>query len=113
MMSSVRASINARNNINVLFLNKLQYLFMYLTKFEVEEGEGIVNFKNLLIYGLDEVLGLEGDTLSASQTRLANLIYNVAFKVKSRYQIEIQFISSNDETCEDLNRLEQYWREIC
>ncbi|SCU89660.1 LANO_0D05886g1_1 [Lachancea nothofagi CBS 11611] len=112
-MSSVRAMLNSRDHINVLFLNKLQYLYMYLTKFEVEEGEGRVTFKNLVIYGLDDSLGLKDEHLSVEQTRLANLIYNVAFKVKARYQVEVQFIPCRAGPCDDLNRLEQYWREIC
>ncbi|SCV01420.1 LAME_0G16094g1_1 [Lachancea meyersii CBS 8951] len=111
-ISSVRAMMNARNQIKVLFLNKLRYLHMYLTKFEVNEGNEKLSFENLIIYGLDEALELDRDVLTAPQLRLANLIYNVAFKVKGRYQIEIQFVPSRQVPCDDLSRLEQYWREI-
>ncbi|SCU94774.1 LADA_0G11122g1_1 [Lachancea dasiensis] len=112
-MSSVRAVVNAQQHIKVLFLNKLQYLYMYLTKFEVEDGEGKLTFKNLIIFGLDESLGLSDDQLAWPQVRLSNLIYNLAFKIKSRYQVEVHFVPSGDLPCDALNQMEQYWREVC
>ncbi|CUS20616.1 LAQU0S01e10682g1_1 [Lachancea quebecensis] len=112
-MSSVRAAINSGSNIKVLFLNKLQYLFMYLTKLEGEGSKQELKLTNLIVYGLDEALELVNDDLSTPQTRLANLIFNVAFKVKARHRIEVQFISSKDDVYDNLNRLEQYWQEVC
>ncbi|CAR22547.1 Shu1p [Lachancea thermotolerans CBS 6340] len=112
-MSSVRASTNSRCNIKVLFLNKLQYLFMYLTKLEGEGNGQELGLTNLIIYGLDEALELVDDKLSIAQTRLANLIFNVAFKVRARHRVEVQFISSKDDVHDNLNRLEQYWQEVC
>ncbi|CEP60900.1 Shu1p LALA0_S02e02234g [Lachancea lanzarotensis] len=113
-MSSIRAMLNARDQIKVLFLSKLQYLYMYLTKFEVSEVSEKLSFGNLIVYGMDEALGpREENSLTVAQIRLANLIFNVAFKVKERYQMNVQFVSSLEgDGDDDLGRLEQYWREI-
>ncbi|SCU92210.1 LAFA_0F08812g1_1 [Lachancea sp. 'fantastica'] len=111
-MSSIRAMLNARDQIKVLFLSKLQYLYMYLTKFEVSEVSEKLSFGNLIIYGMDEALGPKEKSLTIEQTRLANLIFNVAFKIKERYQMNVQFVPSQEDHHDDLGKLEQYWREI-
>lgn len=112
-MSSVQSIMNTKRNIKVLFLNKLQYLFMYLTKFEAESTSDAVEFSNLVIFGLDDLLGCEQQhaQLSTTQTRLANLIYNVAFKTRKKHQLNLIFTPSAQGS-KGLVELEQYWREI-
>ncbi|SCW04446.1 LAFE_0H13696g1_1 [Lachancea fermentati] len=111
-MSSVRAMVNSRTSIKVLFLSKLQYLFMYLTKLEVDDANTSTRYTSMIFYGLDELLKCDKQSLCAQQVRLANLIFNVTFKLKNKHELEVQFVPSLPYECSDLNRLEQYWREM-
>ncbi|SCV00242.1 LAMI_0G03796g1_1 [Lachancea mirantina] len=111
VMSSVIATINSRRNIKVMFLSKLQYLYMFLNKFESARDE--MEFNRLVIFGLDEILGYPiEEGLDSSQLRLAHLIFSVACRVEQTKSIEIQFVPSLPSSCEELDVLEQYWREL-
>lgn len=107
--SSVRAIIRSRRDVEVLFLNRLQYLFMYMMKLEVE----MVGYNVLIIYGLDELIfnGVT-ETLKPNQLRLANLVFNAAFRIKRKQCLKtVTFISMHDSP--QLSRLEEYWRHVC
>ncbi|AMD18912.1 HBR011Wp [Eremothecium sinecaudum] len=108
--SSLRAVDNSRRNIKVMFLEKLQYLFIYLTKFE---AEGLKSLKQVIIYGLDELIKCNtANFLSASQVRLANLIYSISFRVMRRHNVTVQFVLFRSPGIKDFESLENYWRYI-
>ena len=71
----------------------MQYVFMFLTKLEAEK---YVEYTNLILYGLDVLLGQDTGkqgsangsifVLSAEQVRLANLTFDTLFKVKRKHE---------------------------
>ncbi|KAH3899814.1 uncharacterized protein SCODWIG_01831 [Saccharomycodes ludwigii] len=115
--SSIQVIWNSENNIDILFLDKLQYLFMYLTKFEVTSVKSF-EYQNVIIFGLDDMIinydnaGLTTSklknsqsedanvnvgeikvaTLNVEQLRLLNLIYNIAYKTKYTQNINLVFV---------------------
>ncbi|SJM84451.1 uncharacterized protein ZBIST_1673 [Zygosaccharomyces bailii] len=109
MLSSVTAVIRSRRDVEVLFLNRLQYLFMYLMKLEVETE----CYNSLVLYGLDELIfDGTGGTLKPEQLHLANLVFNAAFRIKRKHHLKaVTFITIRDSP--QLKRLEDYWRHVC
>lgn len=109
--SSVQAITNSKHYIKVMFLEKLQYLFMYLTKFETQ---GTSEFEFLVIYGLDNLLDCKDTKVpfTAQQMRLTNLIYNISFKVSKLQKLDIKFIPFKKELHPDLDNFEKYWHRI-
>lgn len=111
-LSSVAAVAKIRD-VDVLFLSRLQYLFMYLMKFEAEEAAGAIKYNNFVIYGLDEGLGGVERT---KQLRLANLICNAAFRIKRKHDLlDVVLIPWDEQSsiAQELGRVERYWRHIC
>ncbi|AET38167.1 Shu1p Ecym_2437 [Eremothecium cymbalariae DBVPG len=108
---SVQAVANSRHNVKIMFLDKLQYLFMYLTKFETESK---TDFKTLVIYGLDVLLKVAStdSRLSVSQVRLTNLIYNISFRVAKRHGLDFEFVLHSTPANAEMQKLESYWRHI-
>lgn len=109
--SSVNAIIRSRRDVQVLFLNRLQYLFMYLMKWEAED----VGYNWLILYGLDELIisnSQDGNKLTGSQLRLANLIFNAAFRIKRTHCLkDVTVVHKKDYV--QLKRVEDYWRHVC
>ncbi|AGO10463.1 AaceriABR011Wp [[Ashbya] aceris (nom. inval.)] len=102
---SPQAVANSRQNVGVMFLDKLQYLYMYLTKLEVDEAP---EYSTLVVYGLEQLLDVGGE-LSADQVRLASLIYNTAFRVKLRHGTAVRFLAHGAPHAQ-LQKLEAHWR---
>ncbi|CAR26073.1 hypothetical protein ZYGR_0E00520 [Zygosaccharomyces rouxii] len=110
-LSSVNAIIRSRRDVEVLFLNRLQYLFMYLMKWEAED----VGYNRLVLYGLDELIFLNRDdseNLTNSQLRLANLVFSAAFRIKRKHCLkDVSVINLRDHV--RLKQIEDYWRHVC
>ncbi|CCD22542.1 Shu1p NDAI_0A03850 [Naumovozyma dairenensis CBS 421] len=124
--SSIRAILRSRNNVNILFLNKLQYFYMYLIKCEAER----MIYNRFIIYGLDSLICELNDTnsvlydtaedtanshINVQQLRIVNLIYSTVFRIKRKYELKnITFVYGNYSALltRDLQRLERYWRDI-
>nr|6DEX_A Chain A, Suppressor of hydroxyurea sensitivity protein 1 [Eremothecium gossypii ATCC 10895] len=102
---SPQAVANSRQNVGVMFLDKLQYLYMYLTKLEVDEAP---EYRTLVVYGLEQLLGAGGE-LDADQVRLASLIYNTAFRVRVRHGAAVRFVAHGAPHAQ-LQQLEAHWR---
>lgn len=116
-LSSINAVSRSRKIIDVLFLNRLQYLFMYLMKFEAEEDPSIIKYNNFVVYGLDSLIRKVDDpTISKEKFRLSNLIFNAAFRIKRKHSLNgimfIPFIADDNLTVE-LQNIEKYWEVIC
>lgn len=111
-LSSVIAVAKSRQDIDVLFLNRLQYLFMYLMKFEAEEASAI-KYNNFVIYGLDEGLN---SMERIKWLRLANLICNSAFRIKRKHEmLDVVLVPWAEESdiSKELAQIDNYWRHIC
>ena len=121
-VSSIESVVRCRDEIKVLFLNRMQYVFMFLTKLEAEK---YVEYTNLILYGLDVLLGQETGkqgsangsifVLSAEQVRLANLTFDTLFKVKRKHELgTVKFVpfDGGSLVSRDLFQLEEYWRYI-
>lgn len=121
ILSSVKAIVRSREDIDVLFLNRLQYLFMYLMKFEAEEAVAQIKYNHFVIYGLDTLLeeihdDQKGKIITGEQLRLSSLIFNAAFRIKRKYTLQdVLFIpvDSSSDLTRELSKLEDYWRHIC
>lgn len=110
--SSIGSILRSKKDIHVLFLNNLQYLFMYLMKLEVQPD----TYNHLVIYGLDTLIEKLGpdksDKLTMEQVRAANLIYQAAFKVQRTHQLnKTNFVNYNENR--SLDNIELYWGSIC
>lgn len=83
-------------DIKVLFLNQLQYLFMYLTNLEVENGSGqekTLAYNNIILYGLDQLM-LDAITYSDVEVaRVGQLIINSLYSLR-RYHDNINRLIS-------------------
>lgn len=112
-LSSVMAVSRSRQDIDVLFLSRLQYLFMYLMKFEAVETANGIKYNHFVIYGLDDgIMSME----RPMQLRLANLICNAAFRIKRKHDLLDVIMIPWDEqsaTAKELAKVEEYWRHIC
>ena len=121
-VSSIQSVVRCRDEIKVLFLNRMQYVFMFLTKLEAEK---YIEYTNLILYGLDVLLGQETEeqkgengssfSLSAQQVRLANLTFDTLFRVKRKHELGmVKFVpfSEGSSVSRDLLQLEEYWRYI-
>ncbi|EDO19520.1 hypothetical protein Kpol_1018p52 [Vanderwaltozyma polyspora DSM 70294] len=135
--SSIGAIIRSRQDIHILFLNRFQYLFMYLIKFEAEEDSVNNDYNNLIFYGLDSLVqelnanktveedenkdeqqneGNKDLVIDNEQVRIVNLIYNASFRIKRKRALkDVIFIPVNrtKPICDKLTRIEDYWRNIC
>ncbi|QLQ78178.1 hypothetical protein HG537_0A04250 [Torulaspora globosa] len=112
-LSSIAAIGASRTEIDVLFLSKLQYLFMYLMKFEAEEA---IRYNYFVIYGLDQGILSAGEQPLGDQLRIANLICNAAFRIKRKHGLlDVRLIACDEQNdmAEKLIRIESYWRHIC
>lgn len=91
--SSLGAIIRSRTSISVLFLNKLQYLYMYLMKFEAVNEQNTIEYNSFVIYGLDSLIEQmvanersenAQERINVEQLRIANLIFNTLFRIKRK-----------------------------
>lgn len=105
----------SRRDIQILFLNRLHYLFMFLMKLEAEKTN---LYNNIVIYGLDSLILPHS---SIERIRLCNLILSTLYKVKRQQELdEVLMIrygnleKTDDEQTNDdeLNRLDKYWQYI-
>lgn len=110
-LSSVNAIVRSRRDVEVLFLNRLQYFFMYLMKWEAED----VGYNRLVLYGLDKLIFMASENheeLTCSQLRLANLVFNAAFRIKRKHCLrDVNVINLKDNV--RLKQIENYWRHVC
>lgn len=130
--SSVLAMLNTYKHIDLLFLEKLQYLFMYLTKFEATELSGL-EYSHIVIYGLEELLSSSknksvdntNDTeikphenkLSVEQVRICNLIFSIAYKTQRKHHLAITVLPCSTEerfvACiNEMNVIASYWKNL-
>ena len=96
----------SRHDVKILFLNKLQYLFMFLMKLEAEKK---CAYDNIVIYGLDSLVSEKTDT---EKIRLSNLILSTLYKVYRRHDlndITIEWFDNRKDNTE-LNRIVEYWK---
>lgn len=109
---SVKSIVNSRKNIKILFLDKLQYFFIYLAHLSIKRFKPL-EFDRFVVYGLDEMLGCDSAEMKLlpSQVTLSNQIFSMAFEIINSHNTEILFLSVRTEN-EDLKRIESYWRNI-
>ena len=120
--SSISAVIRSRQDIQILFLDSLQILFMYLMKFEANEDSTSIEHNRLIFYGFDILIkGVTKEVtreLSVEQVRLANLIYNASFRIRRKHVLKsvdfIQIVNENEDDyiIKELKRMEEYWNDI-
>lgn len=75
-------------DIKILFLNKLQYLFMYLTYLEVDKDLNSNKFQydNIIIFGLNEqMLKVKDTNGKIEMVRLYQLILNSFYSLKHKF----------------------------
>ncbi len=109
---TVNSILRSRRDVHVLFLNSLQYIFMYLIKLEVQPD----SHTHLVIYGLDSLINemCQEDSLDLNQVRAANLIFQTAYRVSRQNQLqEVLFIAYDQKKWEKLEPLRKYWQEVC
>lgn len=116
--STIGSILRSKKDVGVLFLNNLQYLFMYLMKLEVQPD----TYNHLVVYGLDTLIdksnisvngkARQGNELTTEQVRAANLIYQTAFKVQRTHQLhKTNFVNYNEN--KSLENIEKFWHSIC
>ncbi|CCF55616.1 hypothetical protein KAFR_0A01780 [Kazachstania africana CBS 2517] len=116
---SLKMIENNRKNVHILFLNRLQYLFMYLMKLEADKDK--FQYDNLILYGLDSLIAQyntedNAEDLNVEQIRLSNLIFNSIFKIKRKYEIDMLEFIPIDEGAQislGLLKIEKYWKYVC
>ncbi|SMN21813.1 similar to Saccharomyces cerevisiae YHL006C SHU1 Protein involved in a Rad51p-, Rad54p-dependent pathway for homologous recombination repair [Maudiozyma saulgeensis] len=96
----------SRHDIKVLFLNKLQYLFMFLMKLEAEKT---CIYDNIVLYGLDSLV-LDKDNVEI--IRLLNLILSTLYKVYRLHNLNDIITEWYDNTKDTttLDRMVDYWK---
>lgn len=96
----------SRHDIKILFLNKLQYLFMFLMKLEAEKK---CNYNNIVVYGLDSLVSEKIDT---ERVRLSNLILSTLYKVCRTHDLNDIIIEwfDNEKDNTELDRIVEYWK---
>lgn len=109
-------------DIKILFLNRLQYLFMYLTHLEVDKGVKTMTmtYDNIIIFGLDQLLGKIDKEKPNNETdviRLSQLILNCFYSLPRRYTnmnklISIPFEESETEETAILTQIDSYCKYI-
>ncbi|CAL9730735.1 suppressor of HU sensitivity involved in recombination protein 1 [Monosporozyma unispora] len=109
-------------DIKILFLNRLQYLFMYLTHLEVDNVSKTttVSYDNIIIYGLDQLLcnNDEAQPDNELQTiRLGQLILNCFYSLPRHYTnmnllLSIPFSEDENRETHILNQINSYCRYI-
>ncbi|CAL9735900.1 suppressor of HU sensitivity involved in recombination protein 1 [Monosporozyma servazzii] len=109
------------DDIKILFLNRLQYLFMYLTHLEVDKGVKTMTmtYDNIIIFGLDQLLSKNGkeDDKETDVIRLSQLILNCFYSLPRRYTnmnklISIPFEESETEETAILTQIDSYCKYI-
>lgn len=125
---SIRSVGRSRSNINLLFLGRLQFLFMYLMQMEAQLSGISLNseaYDKVILYGLDveiENLPIE------EQVRVCNLILSAAFRVQRKIteslaqpsratqteHVEIIPYNFGSRVYEHVIRpIEKHWRQVC
>ncbi|KAG0672496.1 hypothetical protein C6P45_001960 [Maudiozyma exigua] len=96
----------SRHDIKILFLSKLQYLFMFLMKLEAEKK---CNYSNIAMYGLDSLISEKSDT---ERIRLSNLILSTLYKVYRTHDLHDIVIEwfDNEKDNTELDRMVEYWK---
>lgn len=109
-------------DIKVLFLNRLQYLFMYLTHLEVDEANS--QYNNIILYGLDNLLiqtlsqsSKSNDDKKIEIIRLSQLILNCFYSLKRNHHFDIHRLISipwgKNTTENDFSNLELQIDDYC
>ncbi|CAD1785284.1 similar to Saccharomyces cerevisiae YHL006C SHU1 Protein involved in a Rad51p- [Maudiozyma barnettii] len=96
----------SRHDIKILFLNKLQYLFMFLMKLEAEKT---CIYDNIVVFGLDSLVC---DKDNVEMTRLLNLILSTLYKVHRVHDLDGIIIEWFDTTKDMsiLDKMVDYWK---
>lgn len=118
--NSIDDIVRGRSNVRILFLDKLQYLYMYLTYVEIElqnKGNTSMCYEEIIIYGLESLLmtkeQLESEEtqktldLSISQLRHCNLILHGSLRLENQYAVRIRMVSATD-----LGMMSQGWKNL-
>ncbi|CCE64168.1 hypothetical protein TPHA_0G03280 [Tetrapisispora phaffii CBS 4417] len=122
--SSIGSVLRSRNDIDILFLNKPQVLFMYLMKLDaLENGKESIDYNYIIFYGLDCLIkeinnkNENHGQFDLEQVRLSNLIYNIAFRIKRKHSLKgLRYIPLRDDeenTSNSLRKIEEYWETVC
>ncbi|CDO95967.1 unnamed protein product [Kluyveromyces dobzhanskii CBS 2104] len=123
--NSIDDIVRSRANVRVLFLDKLQYLYMYLTYVEIElqnRESPSMHCEEIIIHGLESLLFTEQQLdsekatpeLSVAQLRHCNLILHGSLRLQNRYAVRIRMVSATDlgDLSQDWEILTQYWHHI-
>lgn len=118
--------VRGRRNIKVLFLDKLQYLYMYLTYVEIEveqhsRGNTLSSCEEIVIYGLESLVfphekeeekEEKQEKMSPEQLRNLNLILHGAMRLEKRYAIRVRLVNAVDLGVQvhSWDALSRYWR---
>ncbi|KAK5960348.1 Shu1p PWA37_002425 [Arxiozyma heterogenica] len=93
-------------DIKILFLNKLQYLFMYLTYLEVDSdlNSNKFQYNNIIIFGLDEQMSkVQNASGKIEMIKLYQLILNSFYSLKHKFDTinKLLIVSYNNNTKEE------------
>lgn len=93
-------------DIKILFLNKLQYLFMYLTYLEVDSdlNSNKFQYNNIIIFGLDEQMSkVQNTSGQIEMIKLYQLILNSFYSLKYKFDTinQLLIVSYNNNTKEE------------
>lgn len=107
--SCVATIERSRRDVKILFLNKLQYLLMFLMKLEAERT---VEYANVVLYGLDALV-VPGNS-TTEQVRLSNLVISTLYKVRQKHDLKYTPIVwyGSPEDAKMLNRIVTYWDSL-
>ena len=105
--SQVATLERSRRDVKVVFLNKLQYLLMFLMKLEAER---VAEYSSVVLYGLDTLVEAPGNS-ATEQVRLTNLVVSTLYKVRQKHDLRVAQIVWMDESSAavKLDRIVAYW----
>lgn len=118
--NSINDIIRGKSKVRVLFLDKLQYLYMYLTNIEAELHscqDRSSYYEEIVVFGLETLLPVEEGKqhFSISQIRDCNLVVNGCLTLQQQYGVRVTIVPVAENTNSvptDLVRLTRYWRYI-
>lgn len=119
--NSINSLVRAKENIKVLFLDKLQYLFMYLTNIELELflQDDLVQspqYDEVVIFGIEFLLEIKKADieLTPDQIRKLTLICTASFRLQKKYKINVRYVWADEtgKTCRGLGTSIRYWQYV-
>lgn len=119
---SINEIRHLHEDIKILFLNRLQYLFMYLTHLEVDKDAKTMTmtYDNIIIFGLDQLLCNVDEKKTENGLdiiRLSQLVLNCFYSLPRRHPnmnklISIPFEEKETEENDILTRIDSYCKFI-